>query len=83
MGTEGYFPGLNRPGREADHSPPSSAEIKNGGCTPPLPHSSSWRGAQLNKPRDKLTFTLPTHMSAGMRKLKEKRTLGTETPEKL
>jgi hypothetical protein len=25
------------PGREADHSPPSSAEVKNGGDIPPLP----------------------------------------------
>jgi hypothetical protein len=25
------FPGVKRPGREADHSPPSSAEVKNGG----------------------------------------------------
>jgi hypothetical protein len=24
-------------GHEADHSPPSSAEVKNGGATPPLP----------------------------------------------
>jgi hypothetical protein len=26
MGTGGSFPGLKRPGREADHSPPSNAE---------------------------------------------------------
>jgi hypothetical protein len=32
-------------GREADHSSPSTAEIKNGGATSPLPHTSSWRGA--------------------------------------
>jgi hypothetical protein len=30
MGTGGSFPGRKaRPGREADHSPPSSAEVKN------------------------------------------------------
>jgi hypothetical protein len=30
MGTGGYFPGGKaRPGRDADHSPPSSAEVKN------------------------------------------------------
>jgi hypothetical protein len=29
MGTRGSFPGVKRPGREADHSPPSSAEFKN------------------------------------------------------
>jgi hypothetical protein len=28
MGTRGYFPGVKRPGREADHSPPSSDEVK-------------------------------------------------------
>jgi hypothetical protein len=27
---------------EADHSAPSSAEIKNGGAILPLPHTSSW-----------------------------------------
>jgi hypothetical protein len=34
-------PGVKRPGREADHSPLSSAEVKNGGAIPPLPHMSS------------------------------------------
>jgi hypothetical protein len=33
-------PGVNRPGCEADHSPPSTAEIKNCGATPPLSHTS-------------------------------------------
>jgi hypothetical protein len=28
MGTRGSFPGVKRPGREADHSPPASAEVK-------------------------------------------------------
>jgi hypothetical protein len=28
MGTEGSFPGVKRPEREPDHSPPSSAEIE-------------------------------------------------------
>jgi hypothetical protein len=27
--TEGLSPGIKRPGREADHSTPSSAEVKN------------------------------------------------------
>jgi hypothetical protein len=34
--------GVKRPGREASHSPPSSAKVKKGGATcrsiPPLPH---------------------------------------------
>jgi hypothetical protein len=28
MGTRGSSPGVKRPGREADHSPPASAEVK-------------------------------------------------------
>jgi len=40
-----FFLWGKRPGREADHSPPSSAEIKMRGVTPPLPHTFSWREA--------------------------------------
>jgi hypothetical protein len=29
IGTGGSFPGVKRPGREADHSPLSSAEVRN------------------------------------------------------
>jgi hypothetical protein len=38
-GTGGSFPGVKRPGREADHSPPSIAEVKNAWSytfTPPI-----------------------------------------------
>jgi hypothetical protein len=28
MGTRGSFPGIKRPGHEADNSPPSSAKVK-------------------------------------------------------
>jgi hypothetical protein len=45
MDTGAHSPEAKRPGRVADHSPPSSAEIKNGGAMPPFPHMSSWRGA--------------------------------------
>jgi hypothetical protein len=38
-------PGVKRQGREGDHSFPYTAEIKNGGAIPPLPHTSSWRSA--------------------------------------
>jgi hypothetical protein len=37
-------PRVKRQGHEADHSPPSSAEVDNGGAIHPLP-MSSWRGA--------------------------------------
>jgi hypothetical protein len=39
MGTDGPFPGVRRPEREADHSPPSSADVKN---------ASNCRGALLS-----------------------------------
>jgi hypothetical protein len=38
-------PGVKWQGREADHSPPSSAEVNNGGTIPPLPSMSSWHSA--------------------------------------
>jgi hypothetical protein len=34
-----------QPGREADHSPPSSPEVKNGGAITLLRHTPSWHGA--------------------------------------
>jgi hypothetical protein len=40
MCTGGSFPG-----GEADYSPPSSVEVKNGGDIPPFPHTSLWPGA--------------------------------------
>jgi hypothetical protein len=45
------LPGLKRQKRETDHSPPSSAEVKNGAILP-LPHTSSWRGGQPTKHTD-------------------------------
>jgi hypothetical protein len=41
VGTRGFYPKMKRPEREADHSPPYSSEIKNGGTIPPLPHTPS------------------------------------------
>jgi hypothetical protein len=38
------FPGIKRQGREADHSPPSSVEVKNGDALPPFPYTPSHRG---------------------------------------
>jgi hypothetical protein len=35
--------GVKQQGREADHSDPSSAEVKNGGAISPFSHTSSWR----------------------------------------
>jgi hypothetical protein len=44
MGTGSFIPGVKRPGREADRSLPSGADVKNGGDVPPLTHVSSRRG---------------------------------------
>jgi hypothetical protein len=41
MGTRG----VKRQGRVADHSPPSSAEVKKSEAIHPLPHMSSWHSA--------------------------------------
>jgi hypothetical protein len=38
-------PGVKPQGREADHSPPSSAEVKKGGAMSPLHHTPSWHSA--------------------------------------
>jgi hypothetical protein len=49
-GTRGSFPGGKGPGREADHSPPSSAEVKEWvELYLYSPNTPSWRGAQLQK----------------------------------
>jgi hypothetical protein len=39
------YPEVKRPKRETNQSSPSSAEVKNSGAIPPLPHKSLWRGA--------------------------------------
>jgi hypothetical protein len=41
MGTGAFPSGVKGQGREADYSPPSRAEIKNGGAIPSLPHMFS------------------------------------------
>jgi hypothetical protein len=53
MGTGGSFPG-----NEADHSLPHTAEVKTDGAILPLPHTVSWRGDYLIKPRNKFIFYL-------------------------
>jgi hypothetical protein len=39
------FQGMKRPGREADHSPPTSAEVKKCGSVYLLFHTPPWRSA--------------------------------------
>jgi hypothetical protein len=45
MGTGGSVSGVKRPGHEADHSPPSSAEVNNGRTMFLFPHTPSRCGA--------------------------------------
>jgi hypothetical protein len=45
MGSGGSFPEVKRPGREADHSPPTSAEVKNMWIYTSISHMLSWRSA--------------------------------------
>ena len=47
-GCRGSFPGLNRPGRDIDHSPPLSAEVQKEFrclCTPPVPFHGANSGS--------------------------------------
>jgi hypothetical protein len=37
--------GLKQPGHEAEHSPPSTTKVKNGGAILPFPDMSSWHVA--------------------------------------
>jgi hypothetical protein len=60
MGTRGSFPASKAAGVEADHSPPSSAEVKE--CVElylHFPNTPSWCGAQFKKKhRDNFPFCL-------------------------
>jgi hypothetical protein len=56
MGTGGAFPGEKRPGREADHSPPFSAEVKKMLIYTFTPHTPLWHSASLVKQTDNFTF---------------------------
>jgi hypothetical protein len=57
LGTRASFPGERRLGREADHSPPSRAEVKNAWCYTSTPQYifMAWC---LVKHRNNFTFTL-------------------------
>jgi hypothetical protein len=64
-------------GREADHSPPSSAEVKEWvELYLHAPSTPSWRGAQLGEARGQLYLYIlprePVEMKKGTRSLNEK-----------
>jgi hypothetical protein len=62
MSTGDLSPGIKRPGREAGHSPPSSAEVTNGGAIPALLRMSSC-SALLIKNRNNFTFFLNSNIT--------------------
>jgi hypothetical protein len=43
------YPGVKRPGREVDHSPPTSAEVKKMWIYTSTSHTPSWRSAVVHK----------------------------------
>jgi hypothetical protein len=50
VSTRGCFLGVKRPGRDADHSPPSSAEVKEWvELYLHSPSTPAWRGAELRR----------------------------------
>jgi hypothetical protein len=59
-------PEVKRQGREADHSPPSSAEAKNSAAISPIPNTPSWRFPYLIKHRDSFTFLASIDTSGEM-----------------
>jgi hypothetical protein len=61
LGTRGSFHGVKRPGREADHSPPSSTEVKEWvELYLHFPNTTSWRGAQSIGTTLLLSYHTPT-----------------------
>jgi hypothetical protein len=55
------FPEAKLPGREADHSRPSSAEVKNAWSYTSTPHTSSWSGAYLSTVYSFMAWYLVKH----------------------
>jgi hypothetical protein len=56
--SEAISPGVKRQGRDADHSPPTSAEVKKTWIYTSTPRTPSWRSASLVKHRDDFTFII-------------------------
>jgi hypothetical protein len=52
------LPGVKRPGREADQSPPSAGEVKNEGAIRSFPYAFSWLGADLISTGTTLPYAL-------------------------
>jgi hypothetical protein len=55
--------GVKRHGRQADHSPPTSAEVKKSGSIHSLPHTRSWHSASYVRHKDNIIFFYPFRSS--------------------
>jgi hypothetical protein len=70
MGTVVSSPEVKRPGREADHSPLSGAEVKNGGAISPLPHLSLCHSYKLIKHREVPEVSSEMWQTGGRKQIK-------------
>jgi hypothetical protein len=71
MGTGGFSPGVKRSVREAEHSPPASAEVMKMWAYTYTTHRPSWRSAYLVKYRYDFNFFTSTMQTfAGRRIIK-------------
>jgi hypothetical protein len=57
--------GLRRQGREPDHSPPSSVQVKNDGPVLPLPYTCLWRLKRLCSDSFLLKFVAENNIKEG------------------
>jgi hypothetical protein len=73
------YPGDKAAGAWSWHLPPSSVEAKNGGAILALSHMSSWRGAELTKHREKLSFFLTLQEIQSLYFCIQHRNLGTNS----
>jgi hypothetical protein len=69
MDTWRTFPGVKRPGREANHSPPYSAEVKKAWRYTPIPHYVFMAWCFV-KHMEKFTFTSNLFILVGKPELK-------------
>jgi hypothetical protein len=58
--TRYFIPKSKGLGCKTDHSPPSSAKVRNGGAMPSFPHMPLWDSNYRIKYRDGFTFTCDT-----------------------
>jgi hypothetical protein len=66
MGTGEFYPGIKRSRLKTDHSPLTSAEVKNTWIHTSTPHTFSWRSAQLVKRRINFAFFIKESYETNM-----------------